>query len=71
MSQQPDLDRSDLDFLQSYYLVQLEAPGTGGPFALHISRLGAHLFADHPYDHHRLSGRLLLSHSILCLHREQ
>lgn len=71
MSQQSDLDRSDLDFLQSYYLVQLEATGTGGPFALHISRLGAHLFADHPYDHHRLSGRFLLLRIILCLHREQ
>lgn len=52
MSQQPDLDHPDLDFLQSYYLVQLEAPSTGSPFALHVSGLGACLFADHTCDHH-------------------
>lgn len=71
MSQQPDLDCPDLDFLQSYYLVQLEAPSSGGPLALHISGLGACFFADHAYDHHWLSSYLLILHSCLCFLRER
>lgn len=51
MSQKPDLHSPDLDYLLSYYLVQLEAPSTGGSFALHVSGSGECLFSDYPCDH--------------------
>lgn len=71
MSQKPDLHSPDLDYLQSYYLLQLEAPSTGGFFALHVSGLGACLFSDHPYDHDWPANCLLILHICLCLHRER